>query len=196
MATRVEHPAAGRVGSPAFIRGVAALLIVAGAGLAAIRFAGASPVEDGVEGAIGSLALGAPVMATGVLALLAVRGRAVLLLPVAVVLVPMSFLSFALVTLPLLVPAVMLFVAYGRRSSIESVSGPRAALTTALVSVLLVAAVAALFVHLDPREYTTPTTSGGTSDVITVVEALISLALTGTAVAAGRYLSDRYCRRP
>lgn len=70
-------------------------LVLAGGGLAAIRFVGASPVEDGVEGALGSFALGAPVMATGVLAVLALWDRAVLLLPAAVVLVPMSFLSLS-----------------------------------------------------------------------------------------------------
>ncbi len=197
MATDGERRiAAGLVGSPPFIRGVAAFLVLAGSGLAAIRFVGGSPVEDGFEGMLGSVALGAPVMATGVLALLALRVRAVLLLPAALVLVPMSFLSFALVTLPLLVPAVMLFVGYGRRSAVEAVSGPRGAATLVVVVALLVAAVGALFVHQDPREYTTPTGGGSTSDVITTVEALISLVLTAASVAAGWYLSAPDRRRP
>lgn len=184
-----ERPEVGLAGSPPFIRGVAALLVLAGLGLAAIRFVGASPAEDGIEGALGSLAFGAPVMATGALALLALRDRAVLLLPAAVVLVPMSFLSFALVTLPLLVPAVMLSVGYRRRSRVESTSGARATVTLWAVVLLLIAAVAALLVHQDPREYSTPTSSGGTSDIITAVEALISLALTATSLAAGWFLS-------
>ena len=182
-------PEIGLAGSAPFIRAVAAFLVLAGLGLAAIRFVGGSPAEDGFEGALGSLALGAPVMATGALALLALRERAVLMLPAVVVLVPMSFLSFALVTLPLLVPAVMLAIGYRRRSRVESMSGPQAAVTLWVVVLFLIAAVGALLVHQDPREYTTPTSSGGTSDIITTVEALISLALTATGLAAGWFLS-------
>lgn len=178
-------PRAGWASSPAFVRSVAAFLVLAGLGLAAIRFAGASPADDGVEGALGSLALGAPVAATGVLALLAARDRAILLLPAAVVLVPMSFLSFALVTLPLLIPSALLFIAHRRRASVEPISTGRAILTLGVVAVLLIGAIAALFVHQDPRAYTTATGGGSTSDVITAVEAAISLALTAGAVAAG-----------
>ena len=189
MATAPENPEIGLANSAPFIRAVAGFLVLAGLGLAAIRFVGASPAEDGFEGALGSLALGTPVVATGVLALLAIRERAVLLLPAAVVLVPMSFLSFALVTLPLLVPAVMLSIGYRRRSRAESMSGARAAVTLWVVVLFVIAAVGALLVHHDPREYTTPTGSGGTSDIITTVEALISLALTATSLAAGWFLS-------
>jgi hypothetical protein len=189
MATARENPEIGLAGSAPFIRAVAAFLVLAGLGLAGIRFVGASPAEDGIEGALGSLALGAPVIATGALALLALRDRAVLLLPAAVVLVPMSFLSFALVTLPLLVPAAMLSVGYRRRSGVESMSGARAAVTLWVVVVFLIAAVGVLLAHQDPRDYSTPTSSGGTSDIITTVEALISLALTATSLAAGWFLS-------
>lgn len=179
----------GAAGSPRFIRAVAVLLILAGVGLAALRFIGASPAEDGLEGALGSVALGAPVVATGVLALLALRGRAVLLIPAALVLVPMSFLSFALVTLPLLIPAVMLFMGYQRRAATEPLSATRVVATLMVVTVFLIAAVAVLFVHEDPRHYATPTESGSTSDIITSVEALVSLALTTTGVIAGWTLS-------
>lgn len=189
MAIPTKDPELGLAGSPPFIRAVAAFLGMAGLGLAAIRFVGASPVEDGIEGALGALALGGAVMATGVLALLALWDRAVLLLPAAVLLVPMSFLSFAGVTLPLLVPAVMLFIGYRRRSRCESMPVARAAVTLWVVVLFLIAAVAALLVHQDPREYTTPTSSGGTSDVITAAEAVISLALTATSLAAGWFLS-------
>ena len=187
MAIAAENPEIGLAGSPPFIRAVAAFLVLAGLGLAAIRFVGASPAEDGIEGALGSLALGAPVMATGALALLAIRERVVLLLPAAVVLVPMSLLSF--VTLPLLVPAAMLSIGYRRRSRIEPMSAARTAVTLWVVVLFLIAAVGALLVHQDPREYSTATSSGGTSDIITAVEALISLALTATSLAAGWFLS-------
>ncbi len=179
----------GLAGSPAFLRAVGGLLVAAGLGLAAIRFVGASPMEDGLEGALGSFALGAPVMATGVLAWMSLHDRSALLAPAAIVLVPLSFLSFALVTLPLLVPAAMLAVGQHRRS--EVVPSRRAALVSAVVVALLVAAVVALFVHLDPRDYTTASSSGSTSDVITTIEALISLALTTTALRAGWVLAAR-----
>jgi len=58
----------GLAGSEPFIRGVAAFLVLAGLGLAIIRFLGGSAAEDGLEGALGAFALGAPVMATGALA--------------------------------------------------------------------------------------------------------------------------------
>ena len=175
----------GVAGSASFIRSVAAFVVLAGLGLAAIRFAGGSPAERGAEGVLGSLALGAPVMATGALALLSLRQRATLMLPAAVVLIPMSFLSFALVTLPLLVPAVLLVIGYQRRRDAESRSGLGTAVTLSVVALLLIAAVGALLVHQDPREYATPTSRGSTSDIITMAEALISLALTSASLVAG-----------
>lgn len=60
MATAAENPEVGLAGSAPFIRAVAAFRVRAGVGLAGIRFVGASPAEDGIEGALGSLALGAP----------------------------------------------------------------------------------------------------------------------------------------
>lgn len=175
----------GGAGSAGVIRAAAALLVLAGLGVAAIRYAGASPADDGPEGVLGALALGAPVVATGVLALLALRDRAVLLLPAAIVLVPLSFLSFALVTLPLLIPAGMLVAAHGRRARLEVLPAGRAALTFGAVVALLIAAVVVLFVHQDPRSYTTPTGGGSTSDVITAAEAAVSLVLTTASVVSG-----------
>jgi hypothetical protein len=187
----------GRAGSVGVIRSVAAFLVAAGAGIAVLRFVGRSPADSGLGSVLGSIALGAPVAAAGLLAILALRGRAILLVPAASLLVPMSFLSFALVTLPLLAPAVLLFVAYGRRSRLEHRRGVRDALTVAVVIPLLIAAVVVLLVHQDPRSYATATESGSTSDVITVAEALLSLMLTTTAVTAGWVLAapDRRVRQ-
>lgn len=179
----------GIAGSAGFVRAVACFLIAAGLGLAILRFTFASPMEDGLEGALGSLALGAPVIATGVLALLALKERAILMVPAAVALIPMSFLSFSGVTLPLLVPAVMLAIGYARRSRDESISWVQTVATVWIVVMLLIAAVGALFVHQDPRQYTTPTSEWGSSDIITALEALVSLALTATSVVAGWFLS-------
>lgn len=175
----------GLAGSTGFIATIGGLVIVSGAALAVVRFVGGTPTEQGLEGAMGALALGTVVAVPGMLALLGLADRPALLLPAATVLVPLSFLSFAGVTLPLLIPAVMLFLAYGRRSSALSASPGRAALTTASVLALLVAAVVALFFHQDPRSYSTANGGGSTSDVITVIESLISLALATAAIAGG-----------
>lgn len=196
MANVVEDRPLGFAGSTGVIGTVAGLIIVAGAVLGVVRYVGGTPVERGVEGAAGAVALAAVVAAPGLLALLALVGRPGLLLPAATVLVPLSFLSFAGVTLPLLIPAALLFVAYGRRSSAQPVRHRGAPLVTAGVLALLVAAGAALFVHDDPREYTTATVSGSTSDVLTIAESLISLVLAATALAVGWFLTEPEPRAP
>ncbi|MGI8776186.1 MAG: hypothetical protein ACR2LJ_02080 [Acidimicrobiales bacterium] len=111
--------------------------------------------------------------------------RSALLLPAAICLIPLSFLSFALVTLPLLIPAGMLLVGYGRRSVNRPPPIGTAGGVILAVFVGLAAAVLVLFAHQDPRSYTTATGGGSSSDVITFAESLPSLVLTGTAMAAG-----------
>src|SRR5215207_9500290 len=101
----------------------------------------------------------------------------------------MSFLSFALITVPLLVPAVMLAIGYGRRCLREPVSGARATTTLCVVALLLIGAIGVLLVHQDPREYTTRDGGGSTSDIINTAEALLSLALTAASLVAGWVLS-------
>lgn len=181
--------ALGLAGAPGFVVAIGAFVVAAGFALAALRFVGGTPPEQGVEGAVGSLALGAAVAAPGVLAMLAVKDRPALLLPAAIVLIPLSFLSFALVTLPLLIPAVMLLIGYGRRASGRPVAVGKTGGTLLAVFVLLTAAVVILFIHQDPRSYTTSTGGGSTSDVITFAESLPSIALTACAVASGWVLA-------
>jgi hypothetical protein len=166
---------------------VAGLLVLAlGAAIAVIRFVGGSPAERGLEGALGACALGAVIAAPGALALLARIDRPALLIPAGVLLLPLSGVSMAGATLPLLIPAVMLLVAYGRRRPPEAVQPPLlVALSSAVVIMLVVAALVSLFIHEDPRTWSTPTSSGATSDVITSGEALVSLLLTGAALVLG-----------
>lgn len=160
-------------------------VIVGGLALAGIRFVGASPAEDGLEGAMGSLALGAVVAAPGLLAILAIRSRPALLLPAGIVLIPLSFLSFAGITLPLLIPASMLLIGYGRRSSTQRLGAVKTLAAVTAVLLFLIAAVVVLFIHPDPRSYTTPLEDGTTSDVITIAESVGSLMLTACAIASG-----------
>ena len=176
---------AGVAESAAFITGTGAVVIAGGLALGALRLANGSPPEQGFEGAVGSLALGAVIAAAGVLAILSLQDRPALLVPAAIVLVPLSFISFALVTLPLLVPAVMMFIAYNRRS--RTCPPPRTATPITVISVffLLVGAFAMLFAHQDPRSYVDGQVSGSVSDVITFAESIPSLLLTTLAIALG-----------
>lgn len=181
----------GLAGASSFVLASGILVVLAGLALAGFRFIGGIPPEQGdsVEGALGSIALGATIAVPGVLAILALRDRPVLLLPAGIALVPLSFLSFAGLTLPLLIPAVMLVIAYGRRSSGHPPPKGTAAGTVAAVFLMLAASVAVLFLHEDPRSYSTATGGGSTSDVITYAESLPSIALSVGAAVAGWFLA-------
>jgi hypothetical protein len=195
---RTTDRTSGGVGSDAVVAGIGWFVIAAGAALGVVRYVdpdGASAAERAMEGPWGGLALGAVVAAPGVVVLLAVRDRPVLLLPVAMILVPLSFLSFAGILLPLLIPAGMLFAAYGRRSVYHPLRAWRTGLVALSVVAFLIAAVISLFVHQDPRQYTTPTESGSTSDVITPLETLICLALVFAAITTA-WLAAAPKRRP
>jgi hypothetical protein len=188
----------GGVGSDAVVAGIGWFVVAGGVALGVVRYVdpdGASAAERAMEGPWGALALGAVVAAPGALVLLALRDRPVLLLPAAIILVPLSFLSFAGILLPLLIPAGMLFAAYGRRSVYYPMGAWRTGRVALSVVALLIAAVISLFVHHDPRSYTTPTESGSTSDVITPLETLICLALVSAAIAIA-CLASAPKRRP
>ncbi len=62
-------------------------------------------------------------------------------------------------------------------------------LTTLAVLGLLVAATVALFVHQDPRTFSTGNSGGGVSNVISIEESLASLSFTAAAVTAGWLLA-------
>ncbi len=164
---------------------VAGVLVLSlGAAIGVIRFVGGSPPERGMDGALGACALGAVIAAPGALALLARFDRPALLIPAGVLLMPLGGVS--IVTLPLLLPGVMLLVAYTRRRPDPADHPPLVvALSSAIVIMLVIAALVTLFVHEDPRSWTTPTESGATSDVITAGEALLSLLLVGAALVFG-----------
>jgi len=188
-----DVPALGWAGSDGFVTGVGVFVILAGFALGALRLANASPGEPMATGLVESFALGLVLAAPGILVLLSRRDRPAMRLPAAVVVIPSSFLSFALVTLPLLVPAVMLLIGYRRRSRTRPIGWLRATALTIAVLGSLVAALVALFVHQDPRSWTATTGQGveyhSVSDVITAMEALVSLALVVAALGAGWVLA-------
>ncbi|MEK7410906.1 MAG: hypothetical protein AAB327_05905 [Actinomycetota bacterium] len=166
-----------------------ALVITAGVALVLVRFFGEAQPGRNLETAVGAIAFGAVIAAPGVLALLALHDRPALLLPAAMLLIPLSFISFALVTLPLLVPAFLLFRTYARAA--VNGSGLRTVATTAVVFLLLVAAFVALLAHEDPREFVGESATFGTSDIVTYAETAISLALTSGALAIGWRFASR-----
>jgi hypothetical protein len=159
------------------------LVLVAGGAITCIRFAGSSPPETTLERTMAALALGALVAAPGVLALLARFDRAALLLPAATTLALCSVLSVVL--FPMLIPAGLLLAAYLRSCVGRQIDALRTAATVVWVQVALVAAGAALLVHADPRSQVTAEGSWGTSDVVTVVESLLSLGLVAAALIGG-----------
>jgi hypothetical protein len=185
MSQSAKDPRRGRVGSDAVVAGIGWFIIAGGVAIGVVRYGGVGAAERAMEGPWGGLALGAVVAAPGVLVLLALRDRPVLLLPAAIVLVPLSFLSFAGILLPLLVVAGLLVAAYARRSASHPLEASRTGLVALAVVGFLIAAPISLFVHLDPRQYTTPTESGGTSDVITPLETLICFAFIAAAIVTG-----------
>ena len=170
-------------GQRRLIRVTGALVIAAGAALFLVRFFGEAQPGRNFETAVGAVAFGAVIAAPGVLALLALHDRPALLLPAALLLVPLSFISFALVTLPLLIPAFLLLRTYARAA--VNGTGLRTAATTAVVLLLLVVAFVALLAHEDPREFVGESTTYGTSDIVTYAEAAISLVLTSVALTVG-----------
>jgi hypothetical protein len=174
---------------------------VLGAALAlgAVSLAGSGPAQTGPERGAAALAFAAVVGAPGLLALSGDRrpGR---VLAAGIGLVPVALASSAGVTLPLLVPAIVLAVLAWRDRPPTIRAG-----AAALIAVVgLSAAIAALIVHEDPRSWTTfagrttiadgyETRGGGlpsgarggsSSDVITLAESTGSLALVALTLAA------------
>ena len=186
-----EEDNLGIAGSRAFVTAVGGLVLAGAGALGLLRFFGGAPELRGLDAASGALALGAVMAVPGALALLSLAERPALLLPAGILLIPLSFVSFAGVTLPLLIPAVMLLVAYGRRSSGPAAYPGQAAVCVVVAVAVVVAAFLALFANDDPRQYSTPTGGGSTSDVITFAEAAISLALSGIAVVGSWFLARR-----
>ncbi|HEY6531400.1 MAG TPA: hypothetical protein VIY72_03795 [Acidimicrobiales bacterium] len=189
---RTERPILpSQLGAPRIVAIV--LLTLMAIGIGALRYVatGDDLYLTEAERVAGSLAFQAIVLAPALLALASTRRRAILLLPAAAVLTPVSMLSFAGVLLPVLIPAVLLLVALATRWDGLPCGVPRGLSAVTVVVWLLGAAVAAMLVHDDPRDYASPDgrSSAGTSDVITVAEASISMGLVALAIGLGWLLA-------
>ena len=161
--------------------------IAAGAGLTVVRAVKGDSYDRAL---LPTLAFGVAVAVPGLLALMAGRRRPGLYLASGLVYLPMSFLSLAGVTLPLILVAAMAFVAYGRHGD-EEVPQVWAPLTAVIMLILTIASFAALLFGGgdDPRCSSTQSTTSCTSDIITNGESLIALFGVGMTLGAAWFLS-------
>jgi hypothetical protein len=161
---------------------VVVLAVVLGVGIRV----GANPADPVLEG----VAFGALIAVPGVLALLGLRGRPDLWLPASWTAFPLAFYSLAGVTLPLLPASGVFLWAWVHKPN--SVDRPRVpvGVVAPLVVVLVLGAVAGLYATpADPVSWSTPTGGGGSSDVVTNLEALACLTVLTLALGAAWFLS-------
>lgn len=130
------------------------------------------------------LALIAFIALPGVLAFVARRRRPALYLAAGMLSTVGAFVSMAGAALPMLIPAGMAFVAYGRHSG-EARGRLADPVVALLVFVLGKASLLGLFFHQGPRCVSGSNFSSCTSDVITPLEASLSLAGFLLALVAG-----------
>jgi len=187
------HGQIGRSPTGRSVTIAAGVVIAAGVALGLVRYFGGVPPERGGEGALGGTAFAAPFVAAGVLALAGRADRPWLLTAAGIALVPMSFVSFAGVALPLLVPA-GIFLAHSARAPGRWEPGAVALALAGAVGI--VAALVLLFVHEDPASWVTATGGGSTSDIVTARESLRSLALLALVLelATGGPIRSWMCR--
>jgi hypothetical protein len=142
------------------------------------------------------LVFGGVLALPGAVALLGLRRRPMLLIAAGAMLLPLSVLSFALVTLPLVVPALLAMAAGARLD--RRLGGPagRELLAGACVVVFGLAALVSLYATDDPATFSTPTGSTSTSDYITTREALTGAGFLAAALAAPLLVAPRPQRRP
>ena len=155
---------------------VSSLTITTGGVFAAsVHFFAGTPGDP--EGWFASVGFGAPFMGLGLLALVgAKRDRPELTFASAWLLIPMSVVSIVLI--PLIVPAVVLIASAAR----EPLSAQDLA-----VSVIFAGSVALSFAYLvfhqDPAEWSTPEGGGGSSNIVTTVEAALAVGSAMITVA-------------
>lgn len=157
--------------------------MVMGLGLTGLLLAnGNDEPIDPVASYLGALALGIVATLPGALAMLG-RRRPALFLAAGVVGVPISFISMGGATLPLLLPAGMALVAYGRRAAdaIPRFHPPIIALNAVAIGIL---SFMVMLVHEDPGCQAIENGTTCSSDVVTALEAAASLVLSAIAIAS------------
>lgn len=153
----------------------------------AALFATSDPQTEPLIQILRALAFGGIITLPGALAVLA-RRRPTLYLAAGVAGFPLSVLTLSIYGLIFVVPAGMAIGAYAQRSG-EQRPRMAAPVIAMLCLVLGILAFASLLVHEDPRCDTIENGISCSSDVVTVPEALASIAVTTLAVASAWLLS-------
>ena len=160
-----------------------AITIAAGGGLIAIHHLGGTPGDT--EGWFASTGFGAPFIGAGLLGLLAVLKSCPLYCAAAgLALPPMCIIS--VIGFPLLIPAGMLIVV-----ALANEVPVREMALAAIPALALAATTWFLVLHQDPVTWTTATSSGGSSNIITSFEATLSITVVTIVLAACYLLSPR-----
>lgn len=155
-------------------------VLLGGVALTFIHYYGGSPGDP--EGWFAAFGFAAPFIGVGLVALVgALRRRPALMLAAGVALIPMSLLSVVLS--PLIISAILLLV-----RSKEVRSGPHDLVVPALLASGLVTALAILVFHQDPVTWSTPQGTGGSSNIITSLEAAIAISVTAAVVLIAAFL--------
>jgi hypothetical protein len=158
------------------------LTVIAGVGLMAVHYYAGSP--DDPEGWFAAVGFGAPFVGAGALCLVGNRtARPMLCVAAGIALVIMSAVS--IVMLPLLIAAAIMIAA---ARDISTNEGKR--LVPFLLAALLVAAFGFLVFHQDPATWSTPDGGGGSSNIVTGLEASMSVVAV-TVVVLGSIVWSR-----
>jgi hypothetical protein len=169
------------------------LVVAAGVAFVVVRTLNSEPpVRRDVEALAGSIAFGVVIGSPGMMALFARFRRPALVLPAAIVLVPFSFLSFAGVLLPLLVPAFLLTRSYLRHRRLgEGLLDAAVAIGLVTVSI---AAIAVLLSDTTEKVYRTATTTHSTS-MPSLVSATTAIGLVVAALGLAWWATTPRDRR-
>ena len=161
---------------------VAAVVAVAmGTALGVLRAANGGAVT-GVEGVLPQVAFAAAMASPGLFGLLGVR-RPVAAVAGGVAGLPLSFVAMSMVTVPLLVPSMLLIMSPHTRDVPEP---PPWRVLAAVVGgvATCIGAFACLYLRADPASYSLRGGGGSTSDTITPGEAGLSLVVLAIGLAA------------
>lgn len=166
-----DRHVSSRVGDILSAFGIAAGGVV----VAFVHYFGGSPGDP--EGWFAALGFAAPFIGAGLLALVGLgREWPALVFAAGLAVMPMSVVSIVL--FPLIVPALVL-----ETHAIRHWFGGRDLVVPAMLALPLMAAFAIVVFHQDPATWSTPTGSGGSSNIVTTTEAAIALTAAAAVVA-------------
>jgi hypothetical protein len=164
----------------------AGLLVVVGGAVAVAAISDRAPVEP----PLGFVALGAVIAGPGLVALIGFRARPAVWLPAGLAALLLALTS-ALGYVSLLPAGIVFAVAWARTPAAMARPAVHPAVLTAMVLFPLLIAGVALFSSGDPSSWRTPAGGGEVGNVITALEALVSLANLAGALVISWLLGGR-----